>query len=81
MNDQTRPNSINTEKYHRLSFLLRLWCADEAGRSNWQASLEMPGIGRRIGFACLEQLFVYLLDLCENRNDVEDKEAKSGKDS
>ena len=77
MNDQTRPNPMNTEKYHRLSFLLRLWCADEGGRSNWRASLEMPGAGKRIGFASLEQLFVYLLDLCENRNDVEDKEAKS----
>ena len=72
---------MNTEKYHRLSFLLCLWCVDEAGRSNWRASLEMPGTEKRIGFASLEHLLIYLLDLCENQNDVENKEATSGQDS
>ncbi len=76
MNDQNRLDPINTEKPqrkeipYRVTFLLRMWCADEPGRSNWRASLEMPETGKRIGFASLEQLFIYLIDLSENRNDV-----------
>jgi hypothetical protein len=50
--------------------LLRLWCVDETGRSNWRASLETPETGQRLGFATLEQLFVYLLDFCEGRIDI-----------
>jgi hypothetical protein len=37
-------------------------------RSHWRASLETPETGRRLGFATLEQLFVYLADFCEGRN-------------
>ena len=79
MNDQTGPDPIKTEKPHckelprRVSFLLRMWCVDETGRSNWRASLEMPETGERIGFANLEQLFVYLIDFSEGRNDVQEK--------
>ncbi len=76
MNDPTRNDASNTEKPQRISFLLRMWCADETGRSDWRASLEMPETGKRIGFASLEQLFIYLIDLSENRNDVQDKENK-----
>lgn len=47
----------------RRSYLLRLWCADEREGFNWQASLEMPDTGQRIGFASLEELFGYLMDL------------------
>lgn len=54
----------------RMSYLLRLWCVDEMGRANWHASLELPENGQRIGFATLEQLFVYLLDMCEGRTDI-----------
>lgn len=49
----------------RLSYLLRLWRTDEPGNSSWQASLENPETGKRIGFANLEQLFAYLMDLIE----------------
>jgi len=75
MNDQTGHDTNRTEKpLRRIAFLLRMWCVDETGRSNWQASLEMPGTGKRIGFANLEQLLIYLIDLSENRNDIQNQE-------
>jgi hypothetical protein len=77
MNDQTRHDPIKTEKPLRISFLLRMWCLDESGRSNWRASLEMPETGKRIGFAGLEQLFVYLIDLSESCIDAQDKGNKT----
>ncbi len=62
-----------TEKpLRRTAFLLRLWCEDETGCSNWRASLEMPEKGKRIGFASLEQLFIYLIDFCE-KGDTSDE--------
>ncbi len=74
MNDQTRCDKTNLEKPQYISFLLRMWCEDEAGRSNWRASLEMPDSGKRTGFASLELLFVYLIDFCESRYSAQDKE-------
>ncbi len=46
-------------KYH--SYLLRLWQTQNDEQSNWQASLENPRTGSRIGFANLEQLFAFLM--------------------
>ena len=74
MNNQTRPDTKKTKKPQPVSFLLRMWCVDETGRSNWRASLEIAKTGKRIGFASLEQLFVYLVDISEGRNDVQDNE-------
>lgn len=80
MNDQTKPDAIHTEKPQckespcRISFLLRMWCVDETGCSNWRASLEMPETGKRLGFASLEQMFVYLIDLSESRDRVQEKD-------
>lgn len=53
---------------HHISYLLRLWRTDEPGNFNWRASLEIPESGKRIGFANLEQLFAYLMDLIERSN-------------
>ena len=47
----------------RRSYLLRLWRTDELEGFNWQASLEIPETGQRIGFASLEELFGYLMDM------------------
>jgi hypothetical protein len=41
------------------SYLLRLWKAEQTG---WRASLEDARTGERIGFANLEQLFVFLME-------------------
>ena len=67
---------VNEAKDPRhLSFLLRLWRTDPTGTFNWRASLEMLDTGRRIGFANLEQLFAYLMDLIEGRAGKQDPTA------
>jgi hypothetical protein len=58
--------SQNDRKYpYRIAYLLRLWCVDEPGGSNWQASLEIPKTSKQIGFGSLEELFDYLMELTE----------------
>lgn len=47
-------------------YILRLWRVDQSRPADWRASLEIPGTGKRIGFASLEQLFAYLMELTEN---------------
>jgi hypothetical protein len=42
-----------------LSYLLRLWRADEA-QAGWRASLHDPRTGERLGFATLDDLVEYL---------------------
>jgi hypothetical protein len=74
MNDQTRQYTDRAEKPQRLSFLLCMWCVDETRCSNWRASLETPETGKRIGFASLEQLFIYLIDISESQKDIQDQE-------
>ena len=59
MNDLKKP--------HHLSYLLRLWRTEGFQDFEWRASLEIPETGQRIGFANLEQLFVYLMDLIEGQ--------------
>jgi hypothetical protein len=82
MNDQTKPDPLKKEKTHRraspgrISFLLRLWCEGDDGCTNLRASLETLETNKRIGFASLEQLFIYLIDLSESRADVQEKENK-----
>ncbi len=63
----TKPNGLKSESKvtARRSFLLRLWCADTHGEPSWQAALEDPHTGERVGFADLEHLFVYLMELTE----------------
>ena len=58
----------NTEHFNkdlqssnRVAYLLHLW--HSAGQ--WRASLENLETGKRLGFANLEQLFAYLMDLTE----------------
>lgn len=65
MNQKTQQPMKDLISPHRLSYLLRLWRTDGAGSLCWQASLEVPETGERIGFASLEQLFAYLMDLIE----------------
>jgi hypothetical protein len=49
----------NQSAYH--SYLLRLWKTPQA----WHASLDDPHTRKRLGFASLEQLFAYLMDVTE----------------
>lgn len=63
MSEKTKQPNKDQKLIRRRSYLLRLWQTDNPGGPNWQASLETPGNGERIGFASLEELFAYLLDL------------------
>ncbi len=63
----SKPNGLKSESKAapRRSFLLRLWCSDGQGETGWQAALEDPYTGERVGFADLEHLFNYLIELTE----------------
>lgn len=63
MNDQAKQSKKRLKCPGHRSYLLRLWCNDGTRCSNCQASLEFPETGDRIGFANLEELFAYLMDL------------------
>jgi len=65
MNDKAKQSMKDLKPLYHISYLLRLWRTDEPGNLNWRASLEIPESGKRIGFANLEQLFAYLMDLIE----------------
>jgi len=60
----TSLTTSNPTKREYRSYLLRLWCAETLD-SCWQASLEDPHTGKRIGFASLEQLFAFLMEQVE----------------
>jgi hypothetical protein len=49
------------------SYLLRLWRTPQA----WHASLDDPHTGKRLGFASLEQLFAYLMEVTEHDEQVD----------
>ncbi len=44
------------------SYMLRLWAVKQPQGKSWYASLQDPHTGERIGFACLEELFAFLMD-------------------
>ncbi len=60
----------------KCSFILRLWRVDHCEAVDWLASLEIPETGKRIGFASLEQLFAYLMELSESNMDVPQADSK-----
>jgi hypothetical protein len=43
-----------------VSYLLRLWLAEDRDQPLWRASLENTHTGERMGFASLEALMAYL---------------------
>jgi hypothetical protein len=43
-----------------VAYLLRLWREKGGELGWWRASLQDPHSGERVGFASLEELFVYL---------------------
>ncbi len=64
------PREIHRDQQpvHSRSYILRLWCADEPGATDWHASLEDPSTGERFGFSSLEQLFAFVMELSERYN-------------
>jgi hypothetical protein len=69
MNDKSNQPREDLKYHHRHSYMLHLWRTEEPGASNWRASLEVPETGKRLGFASLEQLFAFLIDLSERNDD------------
>ena len=57
------------------SYLLRLWPTGPAGQPVWRASLEDVQTGERLGFANLEQLFVFLMEQTEQSGDPPDAQS------
>ncbi len=53
-----------------LSYLLRLWETTEGGERRWRASLECPGTGERRGFLSPEDLFDFLRQETQEREDA-----------
>ena len=59
----SKPASTSTPY---LAYILRMWVTDRGDAARWQASLEDPDTGRRIGFANLEELFIFLMEQSES---------------
>jgi hypothetical protein len=53
---------------------------DQPASPSWRASIEIPNTGKRIGFASLEQLFTFLMDLSERNGDLQLKDGFEGYD-
>lgn len=66
---------MNNQQTLSLSYLLRLWSTDAAGRQVWRASLEDVQTSERLGFATLEQLFVFLMQQTEQDGQTHDTQA------
>ncbi len=60
---QTEQTMPTDNKYY---YILRLWRTEHEGSQDWRASVEIPEAGKRIGFASLEQLFAFLIDVTED---------------
>ncbi len=80
MNDNTQNLTKDLKHSSGFSYLLRLWRTDAAGSFNWQASLENTETRKRIGFANLEQLFAYLMDLIEGKVNLQNTARKEQMD-
>ena len=63
---------MSGERRRYVSYLLRLWQAQDEGELAWRASLESAHTGERLGFASLADLFAFL--------DRETAGPKEGKD-
>lgn len=76
MNEKIQQPLNNFKDPNHLSYLLRLWRIEGLRGFEWRASLESPETGQRIGFASVEQLFGYLMDLSEYKEEVQETEEK-----
>jgi hypothetical protein len=68
MNDKAKQTKNDLKCVCRRSYMLRLWRTDGPGGFNWQASLDIPETGERTGFANLEELFAYLMDVTTTKD-------------
>jgi hypothetical protein len=64
--------TVDKQQPSSRSYLLRLWPTGSAEQQVWRASLENVQTGERMGFANLEQLFVYLMQQIEHNREAPD---------
>jgi hypothetical protein len=64
--------TIDKQQPAARSYLLRLWPTGSAGQQIWRASLENVQTAERLGFATLEQLFVFLMQQTEQASEAPD---------
>lgn len=69
-NEKSQFNQEMQRAYSR-SYILRLWREDQSHNTGFRASLEDPHTGERFGFASLEQLFAYLMDMSEGNGSAD----------
>lgn len=62
---------------NRLTFVLRLWQARDASGSTWHASLEPLGMGPRLDFAAVPELFAYLTAWIEGQADPASRQLRA----
>jgi hypothetical protein len=65
MKKQPGQTGENQHPIHSRTYILRLWRADEPRTAEWHASLEDPFTKERFGFASMEQLFAFLMEVSE----------------
>ncbi len=65
MNETSSAGQLAAASTRYRSYVLRLWATGRSGVGGWRASLENPQTGRCIGFASLEELFIFLLEQSE----------------
>lgn len=66
-------NNPNGSGYH--VYIVRLW-RTESPNAAWQASLENPRTGVRIGFENLERMFAFLIEQTEREMNIKLEESK-----
>ena len=76
MNNKTIPPIKDLKAPTRFAYLLHLW----RSTGQWRASLESLETGKRLGFANLEQLFCYLMDLIEGNLNKQSHPVQEQKD-
>jgi hypothetical protein len=60
-----------------VSYLLRLWRSGKGDKATWRALLESPLTGEHLGFANLQDLFVFLESLTSNEPEVDQGTTKA----
>ena len=76
MSKNTFHSTKDLEAPKRFAYLLHLW----RSTGQWRASLESLETGKRLGFASLEQLFCYLMDLIEGNFNMQSHPIQEQKD-
>lgn len=66
---------MNREPRHYYSYLIRIWEAHTNDEQTWRASLERPGLRKRIGFSNIDELFAFI------KEDVSSKDSNEAQGS